>query len=960
MKKLSVLLSLLILTSLSAKATIAGSLKKVLEEANDTDYIRVMVFPVQQPDYENLGNMFKGDKKAEVAYLRNLARSTQKPILEFLDQQKGNVIEKEGFWIVNAIYVKAKRSLILKLAERDDVGRIELDSKAYLTKLPVSTRTGGYTESNPKVVYWNISKIHADSVWKLGYTGQGVVVGHIDTGVDTSHPALEGKFSGHFYDATQGTFPAPYDDHGHGTHTMGIILGGDGLGSFVRDIGVAPGATFASAKAFTSQGAYTSWITRSFQWFGTLLVDSGVNVRVINNSWGTCDSTSTTHWNTIWTVRSLGIIPVFSIGNYDITCPHIRAGTPGNYPTVIGVGATTRTDSVSSFSQRGPAPNLYPWNNQSYWSRPDWNFIKPDVVAPGQSIYSSTPGGSYVTWDGTSMAAPHITGVIALILSKNPALDYYQVYNILTNSAYQPSGYSFPNNDYGWGRVDALSAIEMTPSPNQPFLTLINVVVTDQNGRLDPGDTANIVIYITNLTNNTAQSTQGFLSTSSTNISILDSLGTYGDVSFNDTIGNENDPFTVYVDPNTPSGAVAVFTLHLTTSDSYTTDLDFSLPIGNPRFDYANIDTGNCILTVTDNGSIGYMTSNQLQGNGFVYPKNGENTLFYGSLAFGNDSSYVVDNWYEHGTEDGDWVYTQDPLGKLYYVTPPQVANQEIWGMMSDSGHPNPQGVTVEQIAYGFMRDGINDFVIIKYVFKNNGYSTLNDLYAAQFIDFDIGEDPMTNYAFVDTSRYTAFMAPSNYNPVVGITLLYPRDNVANISTISNPTYIYPDTGMTDANEWKFMSGQLHFGNQASQNDYSVVVSAGPFSLAPGEEDSVVFAIVGGTSFSAYYANCDSAYSAYIVGVNESAQVPGIKMFRISPNVIRSKGELTFTIDRKSTVKINLFDVSGRVVKHIYSGVMGSGTHTLKMRVDGLPSGIYFLELNADSRTKIGKFMIVK
>ncbi len=956
MKKLSVLLSLLILTSLSAKATIAGSLEKVLESSNDNDYIRVMVFPVQQPDYENLGNMFKGDKKAEVAYLRNLARSTQRPILEFLDQQKGSVAEKEGFWIINAIYVKATKNTILKLAERDDIGRIELDSKVHLTRAIPSSN-----DASEKIVRWNIRAIHADSVWSMGYTGQGIILGQIDTGVDTSHPALSGKFAGHFYDATNNSFPAPYDDLGHGTHTMGIMVGGDGSGPFTPDIGVAPEAMFVAAKAFTSSGAFNSWLTRAFQWFATLATDSGVDVRVINNSWGACDTLSLSHWDIIWSIRSLGFIPVFAIGNHDMNCPHVRGGTPGNYPTVIGVGSVNSMDFVSSFSQRGPAPNTYPWNDTTYWSRPDWNFIKPDLTAPGEGIYSSIPGGGYQSWDGTSMATPHVSGVIALMLSKNPSLSYYQIYQILTDNARHVAGYNFPNNNYGWGIVDAAAAIEHTPSPNSPILVIVNVQVNDPNGRLDPGDTSQILITLTNLSSVSANNTIGYLSTSSQEISILDSIGTYGTISHMDTITNTSDPFTVVVSPTIQSGSQIPFNLHIVANDSFSVDLNFELEVGVPRMDYADIDTGNCILTVTDNGGIGFMSSDQTQGNGFVYPKNGANTLFYGSLAFGNDSSYVVDNWYEHGTEDGDWVYTEDPLGRLYYVNPPQVANQELWGMMSDSGHPTPQGVTVEQIAYGFMRDGINDFVIIKYVFKNNGSSTLSNLYAAQFIDFDIGQDPSQNYAFVDTTtRYTAFMAPTNYNPVVGITLLYPRDNVANISTISNPTYVYPDTGMTDANEWKFMSGQLHFGNQSSTNDYSVVVSAGPFSLSPGEEDSVVFAIVGGTSFASYYANCDSAYSAYLVGINESVNIPRIKTFRIAPNVMRSRGKLTFTIDRRSNITVNLFDVSGRVIKHVYNGVMESGIHSLGMDTRGLPAGIYFLELNVDGRTKIGKFMVVK
>ena len=956
MKKLLVLL--LLATTLSANATIAPDLQETLQKAGDNQFIRVMVYPANQPAYNKLPQMFKGNKKAVENYLKTIAETSQQPIISFIKVQKGEVAEYQPFWIINAIYLKATKDVILKLAARDDIKLIEPDRKVRLLRAAPSSTSGHQT----KVVRWNIQKVKADSVWMLGYTGQGVVIGQIDTGVDTSHPALRGKFSGHFYDATNNSFPAPYDDLGHGTHTMGTMVGGDGLGPFAQDIGVAPGATFAAAKAFTNQGAFNSWLTRSFQWFATLAADSGVNVRVINNSWGSCDTLSLSHWNIIWSIRAMGFIPVFAIGNHDVNCPHVRGGTPGNYPTVIGVGATNSMDFVASFSQRGPAPNTSPWNDTTYWSRPDWNFIKPDLTAPGEGVYSSIPGGGYQSWDGTSMATPHVSGVIALLLSKNPALDYYQIYQILTDNARHVSGYTFPNNNYGWGIVNALAAIQATPSPNSPILTFVSVQVNDPDGRLDPGDTAQILVTLTNMSDVASNNTVGYLRLDTKDVTIIDSTANFGTISHGDTVTNTSDPFVVAVSPSTVPGSQVAFLLHVTANDTFETDFRFIMDIGTPRFDYADIDTGNCVLTVTDNGGIGFTNSDQTQGNGFKYPKNGANTLFYGSLAFGNDSSYVVDNWYEHGTQDGDLVPTTSPPGRLYYVEPPDVGNQELWGMMSDSGHPSPHNVTVEQVAYGYHLTGHNDFVVVKYNFRNNGTSAINNFYAAQFIDFDIGQDPSRNFAFVDTSRYTAFIAPTSYNPVVGITLLYPRDHVANISTISNPTYVYPDTGMTDANEWKFMSGQLHFGNQASANDYSVVVSAGPFTLAPGAEDSVVFAIVGGTSFASYYAHVDSAYNVYVTGISENSFRPidGIKAFRLAPSVVRNSAVLSFTLGKSDDVSVNMFDVTGRMVKRVFNGRISAGNHSMRLATAELSSGIYFVELKALGERKISRILVVK
>jgi bacillopeptidase F len=254
---------------------------------------------------------------------------------------------------------------------------------------------------------------------------------------------------------------------------MGTILGGDGPGPFTNDIGVAPGATFVAARAFWFGFGFDSWILDCMEWIADL-VSQGVNVRVVSNSWGYCDQTDLTFWNSVLTWRSLEIIPVFAIGNapncgYSEPPPYGTATTPGNFPTVIGVGATDNYDNIASFSLRGPAPNQNPWNDPSYWGRSDWNLIKPDISAPGVNVRSSVPGGSYEVYSGTSMACPHVAGVVALLLSKDPDLSYEEIYNVILDNAHQPSqGSPYPNNIYGWGRVDALAAINALPGPYLP------------------------------------------------------------------------------------------------------------------------------------------------------------------------------------------------------------------------------------------------------------------------------------------------------------------------------------------------------------------------------------------------------------------------------------------------------------------------------------------------------------
>jgi bacillopeptidase F len=252
----------------------------------------------------------------------------------------------------------------------------------------------------------------------------------MDTGVDITHPALEGKWlSPYWYDAVNNQ-PNPYDDNGHGTYTMGIILGGDGFGPFEKDIGVAPGAKFVACKIFNADGSgYSSWIHSGFQkileW-----KSQGVPIVAVSNSWGSIVTTSTEFWQDCLNWKNAGIIPVFAIGGGGPTPG--SANTPANFPIVIGVGSTDQNDNIASFSARGPAPNQSPWNNTQYWPRPDWNLTKPDISAPGVNVYSSIPGGGYASWNGTSMACPSCCWCNCNPLSKKSKFNIYRCIQFIT------------------------------------------------------------------------------------------------------------------------------------------------------------------------------------------------------------------------------------------------------------------------------------------------------------------------------------------------------------------------------------------------------------------------------------------------------------------------------------------------------------------------------------------------
>ncbi len=560
-------------------ARITPQLEAQLQQGGPVTAIVVLRDQVNLMQYNDLSY----HERAEL--LREVARTTQAPILKLLEGRP-DVYRVRSFWVANLLVVRAEPGVIRELARRPDVQEIR-DIRTY----HVLGQPSRSTKTPPRIqtVEWNISQIKADSVWsQYGLSGQGVLVGILDTGIDPSHPALAGNFSGYFHDAVGGQ-TAPYDDHGHGTHVAGTIAGGDGPGPFADDIGIAYNAQLASCKAFDAGGGGSDTaILDCSQWFVSLKADSGLDLKVISNSWGG-GGNNTWMWNDIWTNwRGMGIIPVFAAGNSGPGTATV--GSPGDYPIVIAVGATDNADNVASFSSRGPAPSAGLYADTTYWSRPDWNYIKPDISAPGAGIRSSTPGGSYQTWDGTSMATPHVTGVIALMFEYNPMLDYATIYDVLTNFAVdQPAqGAPYPNNDYGWGRINALKAIQNTPSLNAPYVRSIAHHVVDATGNndgvADPGESVQFFVTLRNLGLDLSgvQATLTVLPPADTAVTITDNLSSYGTLVQGDT--SSGDGFAFTVDTAWRAGVGARFELTITGAGGYTRVETLRLQLGIPTY----------------------------------------------------------------------------------------------------------------------------------------------------------------------------------------------------------------------------------------------------------------------------------------------------------------------------------------------------------------------------------------
>jgi len=426
-------------------ATLSRELEQRLPTLREGEGLRVVL---QFADRVDLSRFRDGRKEAPdlIRALRATSARSQGRALSFLAAR--GATDVRSFWINNSIAVRATGPLLLELTGFEEIATIDVDQ-------PVGFTDGGPAPGAVQAVEWNLTITGIDQVWStFGLDGAGIVVGSMDTGFDPAHPALAGKWRGgtnSWTDIING-LPAPYDDHGHGTHTIGTMVGGDGPGPFATDIGVCYGATFISAKVLDATNSFSdaSIVIAGAQWMLDPDGDPQTNdfPHVINNSWFFFSAIYTGFHSTIAAWRAAGIVPVFCIGNFGPTAQTTRV--PGSYNNTLGIGATTSADAIASFSSRGPSPS------GSTWFPADRR--KPDLSAPGDFVLSSVPGGGYQQWSGTSMASPHVAGTVALMLQANPDLTFDEIRQTLEASAVDLGavGYDY---DFGYGRLNALAAL---------------------------------------------------------------------------------------------------------------------------------------------------------------------------------------------------------------------------------------------------------------------------------------------------------------------------------------------------------------------------------------------------------------------------------------------------------------------------------------------------------------------
>ena len=389
--------------------------------------------------------------------LKEVADRTQKPILLLLDQ-KG--IKYQSFFAGNEIAVTAgDMAALSQIAALDSVEHIRYPKTAYID--PIPTLSQDLFNFTVQSLDWGISDTNADDFWATyGLQGDGIVVANIDTGVQWDHPALDQAFKCGTNPSNPACWADPSnicggsacDNNGHGTHTMGTMVGDDDP-TLTYQVGMAPNAQWIACKGCESNNCSDAALNACADWIIAPNSNPDNRPNVVNNSWGGGGGDDW-YLDKVEAWRAAGIFPAFSAGNSGPTCSSL--GSPGDYQESFASAAHSSSRTIASFSSRGPG----------YFGHDP--YTKPNISAPGDYICSSVPGGGWSCgYSGTSMASPHSAGAVALLWSCNSSLigNMDATFEVLQNTAdIPPAGTCGApadgegNYTYGYGYLNVLAA----------------------------------------------------------------------------------------------------------------------------------------------------------------------------------------------------------------------------------------------------------------------------------------------------------------------------------------------------------------------------------------------------------------------------------------------------------------------------------------------------------------------
>lgn len=890
--------------------------------------------------------------KSVVSKLKSYSPPGGNRVRVFLEKNSSTEIVQH--WIVPAYTATILHSKLQSLATLDGV-KLVIENSPVIYEKPVDIVQAPSLSAS---VSNGLALLSIPYLWSRGLTGKGRLVCSFDTGVEQSHPALASKWRGNYVPLSAAWFSKvtpdtlPSDNAGHGTHTMGLMVGAGVADTF----GVAPDAQWISAGVIDQGrplGTTISDILEAYEW--ALDPDGNPNTTddvpdVILNSWGIpkglfapCDGT---FYTAIDNVEAASVVCIFAAGNEGpdprtMRYPADRASTPINS---FAVGAIDNNKVIAGFSSRGP-------------SSCDAGQIKPELVAPGISIRSSYKGGGYMYMSGTSMAAPYIAGLVALMRQYNPDATVEEIKNALIQSC-SDLGPTGEDNAYGFGLPDASKLLDYISPPMMPQFSIAGMTISD-DGIAAPGEQFDLQMLLLAQFGSVEIVNAIIVPTSNDSILIMQDQSTFyfGD---NGTTALNTSLFQILFDSAFHHGREMPFTMILSTLSGMVLDtLYFTIMVGiAPQGNIVTHSTTQIDVSVSDFGQFGFAPGSiyNLQGEGFRY-NGGENLLYEAGIILGRNSLQL-----SSAVRDSSGLFKPSDFVPLEPLTSGWVDDNGCFHRRatlvdSQSEIPIPVTVTQHTTSYPYFDD--NGLLIVRYILRNESIEKLTNLYFGFLADFDLlGSREFITY---DQTMNLIFQE-SDSGPSAGIVTL---KNITSFRALSNGS---GKSGFSRAELFDLISSDGVDVDSSVAGDMLFFVGSEPFTIQPRDSVEVAFALVAGDDIASVYANAAAAKERYdlITDVDENETMPlSFDLYQNYPNPFNPTTSISFSLQDGGKVILDVFNVLGQKVKTLLRGQLPTGEHTIEWdatddRDKKVASGVYFYRLTSEKRSQTRKMVLLK
>ncbi|MFA3783558.1 S8/S53 family peptidase [Melioribacteraceae bacterium 4301-Me] len=812
----------------------------------------------------------------------------------------------------------------------------------------------------------DLKRIKAEEAWSVVTGNPNVVIAIIDTGVDWKHPDLYANIWHNPNWQNNDEFPAdsigwdfggldgtpdndPSEDKDsrnpyHGTHVAGIAgavtNNGIGIASISYNCKILP-VKVTQGNMRDSHG--TPYVVYGFE---GIKYAADMGCKIANCSWGGY-SYSKSEQEIVDYAISKGMLIVAAQGNDDKTEPFY----PADYKGVLSVGwLQTKTDQKSDAANYG---------------------TQVDVFAPGDLIMStfptySTVNPNYNPWySGSSMSAPHVAGLAGLVASV-PQFANYTPLQIAEQIRVNCDNIDSVNPGLefllGRGRINAFKSVTNKNSVSVRANRVVFHEIGNGDGFFESGETVEIGIsfvnYLKPITNFTAT-----LQQSDPNI-ILENpqFNNAGLISSLDSVNNFSNPFRIKIADNAAQDHNVNLLIKFS-GDGYD---DFQWITFNINPPYRTQNANKIATTITSKGVIGYNDfPTNVQGIGFKYNGN-ESVLFEGAFMYGVSSKKVMDAARVVDEQSHDFV----TLKSVSITSPGLVAQQEGDAIFNDSGDTaNSIGIETHFKTYEFTQTAYDNFIILRTQLFNKTDTTISNLYAGFYLDWDIPESDYSNnsaaYDFTSNFSY-AFNTANTTNIYYGAALVSEGSYgfyVINNSASSGNVAISDGDGFSDSEKWITLSSGITNFNIVG--DISLVVSGGPYSIKPGEYKDVGFCLAAAPSVEGLRTavqNARELFANVITDVVEQGkQLPlSFDLKQNFPNPFNPQTTIRFELPKQSFVKLQIFDILGREISTLINEEKSPGYYEVKFNGNNLPSGVYLYRLQAGSFVSTKKMMILK